>query len=169
MASRVDIEFEVDEVSKTDLDNSSQHNVTHLENNQSNLPKNLFFQLDPNWGRKSLPYSFEKVLPSIGTSGIIITDECPVPSSTDNSTHQHIQQNILLESPMESKAIQCNLCEKIVKSAGGLKIHERSCKSNFLDDKQKLLDEVSEPNNIVTRATEDNTNKISKVPSEEYE
>ena len=82
MASCVDIEFEVDEVSKTDLDNSSQHNVTHLENNQSNLPKNLFFQLDPNCGIKSLPYSFEKVLPSIGTSGIIITDECPVPSST---------------------------------------------------------------------------------------
>ena len=35
--------------------------------------------------------------------------------------------------------------------------------------KNKLLDEVSESNNKVIRATEGNTNKISKAPSEEYE
>ena len=56
----------------------------------------------------------------------------------------------------------CEICRRTENTS-------RSCKSNFLDDKQKLQDEVSEPNNIVTRATEDNTNKISKVPSEEYE
>ena len=32
--------------------------------------------------------------------------------------------------------------------------------------KNKLLDEVSESNNKVIRATEGNTNKISKAPSE---
>ena len=37
------------------------------------------------------------------------------------------------------------------------------------DDKNKLLDEVSDSNDIVTKATEDNTNKISKATSEEYE
>lgn len=35
--------------------------------------------------------------------------------------------------------------------------------------KNKLLDEVSESNNKVIRATEGNTNKISKASSEEYE
>ena len=70
---------------------------------------------------------------------------------------------------MESKIIQCNLCKKIVKSTRGLKIQQRSCKNILLDNKNKLLDEVSKSNKIVTRATEDNTNKISKALSEEYE
>ena len=50
-----------------------------------------------------------------------------------------------------------------------MKIHQRTCKNNFLDDKNKLLDEVSESNNIVTTATENNMNKISIAPFEEYE
>ena len=66
---------------------------------------------------------------------------------------------------MKSETIQCNLCKKIVKSARELKIHQRSCKNNFLDDKNKLLDEVLESNNILSRATEYNTNKISITPS----
>ena len=70
---------------------------------------------------------------------------------------------------MKSKTIQCNLCKKGVKSTRGLKMHQRSCVNNLRDDKNKLLDEVSESNNIVTRVTEDNTNKISKASSEEYE
>ena len=105
-------------------------------------------------------YSFEKVLPSTQFSNITIADECTVPL-TDNSTREHILQNISLDSPMESKTIQCNLCKKVVKSTRGLKIHQRSCINNLRDDKNKLLDEVSESNNIVTRATEGNTNKIS--------
>ena len=62
---------------------------------------------------------------------------------------------------MEGSTIQCNLCKKVIKSSGGLKIHQRSCINNLRDDKNKLLDEVSKSNNIVTRATEGNTNKIS--------
>ena len=50
-----------------------------------------------------------------------------------------------------------------------MKIHQRTCKNNFLDDKNKLLDEVSESNNIVTTATENNMNKISIALFEEYE
>ena len=46
---------------------------------------------------------------------------------------------------------------------------ERSFINNLRDDKNKLLDEVSESNNIVIRITEDNTNKIGKAPSKEYE
>ena len=37
----------------------------------------------------------------------------------------------------------------------------------MLDDKNKLLDEVAESNNIVTRATKKKTNEISKAQSEE--
>ena len=74
-----------------------------------------------------------------------------------------------LKSLMGSTTIQCNLCKKIVKSTTGLKIHQSSCKNNLLDDKNKVLGEVSGSNNIVTRAAEDNTNKISKAPSEESE
>ena len=104
-----DIKFEIDEVSKTDSDKSSHHNVAHTENNQKNLLKNTFFRLDPNWGKnKAVPYSFEKVLSSTQFSNMTITDECSVPL-TDNSTHQHIQLNMSLESPMESKTIQCDL------------------------------------------------------------
>ena len=40
---------------------------------------------------------------------------------TDNSTQEHIQQNIWLKSPMESKTIQRNLCKKVIKSTRGLK------------------------------------------------
>ena len=101
-----------------------------------------------------MPYSFEKVLPSAQTSNITITDECTVPSII-NSTHQHIQQNILLESPMENGTKPCNLCKKTVKSTRGLKIHQRNCKNNLLDNKSKLLDAVLESNNIVTRASEE--------------
>ena len=43
----MDIEFKIDEFSKTDSGDSSHHNVTHSENNQNDLPKNLFFRLDP--------------------------------------------------------------------------------------------------------------------------
>ena len=50
-----------------------------------------------------------------------------------------------------------------------MKIHQRTCKNNFLDDKNKLLDEVSESNNIITTATENNMNKISIALFEEYE
>ena len=49
---------------------------------------------------------------------------------------------------------------------------ENACrveKTISLMAKNKLLDEVSESNNKVIRATEGNTNKISKAPSEEYE
>ena len=99
---------------------------------------------------------------------ITIKDECAAPL-TDNSTHKHIQQNISLGSPRDSKVIQCNLCKKVVKSTRGLKLHQRSCINNLRDDKNKLLDEVSNSNNIAIRATEDNANKISKAPSEEYE
>ena len=60
---------------------------------------------------------------------------------------------------MKGKTIQCNFYKKVVKSTSGLKIHQRSCIKNLRDDKNKLLDEVSEPKNIVTRATEDNTNQ----------
>ena len=88
--------------------------------------------------------------------------------SPDNSSHQHIQHNILSESTMESEIIQCHLCKKIKNSTRGLKIHQKSCKNNLPDGKNKSLDEVSESNNILIRATEGNTNKISKVPLEEY-
>ena len=44
--------------------------------------------------------------------------------------------------------------------------HQSCCENNFLDDINKLLNEVSESNTIVTGASENNTNKISKVPSE---
>ena len=70
---------------------------------------------------------------------------------------------------VEWKTMQCNLCKKAVKSTSGLKIHQGSCKKCFLDDKNKFLDTVSESNNIVTRVTEDSTNKISRAPSEWYE
>ena len=50
-----------------------------------------------------------------------------------------------------------------------MKLHQRSCINDLRDDKNKLLDEVSNSNNIATRAAEDNANKISKAPSEEYE
>ena len=50
MPAYMNIEFKADEVSKKDSDNSSHHNVTHSENNQNNLPKKSFFQIDPNWG-----------------------------------------------------------------------------------------------------------------------
>ena len=43
MAACANIEFEIDEVSKPDSDNSSNHNVKHSENNQDDLPKNSFF------------------------------------------------------------------------------------------------------------------------------
>ena len=113
MAACMDFEFEIDEVSKTDSNNSSYHNVTHSKNNQNDLPTKSFFRLDPNWGkRKALPYSFEKVLPSTQTSNIFITDECAVPS-TVNSTHQHIEQNISLESLMENGTIQVIYARKL--------------------------------------------------------
>ena len=70
---------------------------------------------------------------------------------------------------MDSKAIQCNLYKKVVKSTRDLKLHQRSCINSLHDDKNKLLYEVSNSNNIATRPTEDNTNKASKSPSEEYE
>ena len=57
---------------------------------------------------------------------------------------------------MEGRTIQCNLCKKVIKSSRGLKIHQSSCINNLRDDKNKLLGEVSECNNNVTRATEDN-------------
>ena len=86
MAACANIEFEIDEVSKPDSDNSSNHNVKHSENNQDDLPKNSFFWLHPNWSKKeALPYSFHKLLLSTQTSNITITDECSVPSS-DNET-----------------------------------------------------------------------------------
>lgn len=50
MAACADIEFKVDEVSKKDSNNSSHHKVTYSENNQKNLPKKSFFQLDPTCG-----------------------------------------------------------------------------------------------------------------------
>ena len=59
---------------------------------------------------------------------------------------------------MKSETIQCNLCKKIVKSTRRLKIYQRSCKNNLLDDKNKLLDAVSESNNILIRASENNKN-----------
>ena len=37
MAACGDIEFEIDEVSKPDSNNSSSHNVTHSENDQKDL------------------------------------------------------------------------------------------------------------------------------------
>ena len=99
MAACANIEFEIDKVSKTNSDSSSYHNVTYSKNNQNDLPKNSFFKLDPNWGKKkALPYSFENVLSSTQFSNITFTDECAVPL-TDNSTHEHIQQNLSLESP----------------------------------------------------------------------
>ena len=119
--------------------------------------RNHFFRLGPNWGkRKALRYSFEKVLLSTQTSNFTITDESVVPL-TVNSTHQHIHQNISLESTMGSEKIQCNLCKKIVKSTKGLKIHQKKCRNNLLDDKDKLVDAVSESHNLVTRAIEDTT------------
>ena len=88
MAACADIEFEIDEASKTDSNNSSHYIITHSENNQNNLPKKSFFRLDPNCGkRKALHCSFMKVLPSTKTSNLTITDKCSVPS-TVNSTHQ---------------------------------------------------------------------------------
>ena len=99
MAACANIEFEIDKVSKTNSDSSSYHNVTYSKNNQNDLPKNSFFKLDPNWGKKkALPYSFENVLPSTQFSNITFTDECAVPL-IDNSTREHIQQNVSLESP----------------------------------------------------------------------
>ena len=50
MAACADIEFKVEEVSKNDSNNSSHHKVTYSENNQKNLPKKSFFQLDPTCG-----------------------------------------------------------------------------------------------------------------------
>ena len=44
-------------------------------------------------------------------------------------------------------------------------MHQRGSKTNLLDDKNKLLDEVAESNNIVTRATKKKTNEISKAQS----
>ena len=64
---------------------------------------------------------------------------------------------------MESGIIQCNLCKKIVKSTRGLKINQKSCKNNVLNDKNKLLDAIAGSNNVVTKANEDNTNKISRA------
>ena len=63
---------------------------------------------------------------------------------------------------MYSETTQCNLWKKTVKFTRALNIHQRSCKNNLLNDKNKLLDEVSQSNTIVTGATENNTNKISK-------
>ena len=54
MVACADIEFEVDKVSNTDSNKSSHHNVTHSEDNQTDLTKKSFFQLDPNWGKKKL-------------------------------------------------------------------------------------------------------------------
>ena len=87
----------------------------------------------------------------------------------DNSTYHHIHQNISLEFPKENETIQGNLCKKILKPTRGLKIHERSCKNNLLDDKSKLLDEVLESSTIIIGAAENNTNRSSKVSSEGYE
>ena len=129
MAACADIELEIDEVSKTGSNNSSYRNATHSENNQNDLPTKSLSRLDSSWGkRKALPCSFEKVLPSTQTSNITITDECAVPSIV-NSTHQHIQRYISLESPMVSGTMQCNLYKNVVKSTRGLKIHQRSYKS----------------------------------------
>ena len=69
---------------------------------------------------------------------------------------------------LKSKTIQYNSCKNIVKSTRRLKIHQRGSKTNLLDDKNKLLDEVAESNNIVTRTTKKKTNEISKAQSEEY-
>ena len=71
MAACADIEFEIDKISKTDSDSSSYHNVTHSENNQNDLLKNLFFQLGQNWFKKALPYSFEKVFPCTQFSNMV--------------------------------------------------------------------------------------------------
>ena len=49
MVTCADVEFEIDEVSKTVSNNSSHHNVLHSENNQNYLPKKSFFRLDPKW------------------------------------------------------------------------------------------------------------------------
>ena len=51
MVTCADVEFEIDEVSKTVSNNSSHHNVLHSENNQNYLPKKSFFRLDPKWGQ----------------------------------------------------------------------------------------------------------------------
>ena len=58
---------------------------------------------------------------------------------------------------------------KIYKSNLKSKLHQRSCIKNLRDDKNILLDEISESYNIVTKVTEDNTNKSSKIPPEEFE
>ena len=63
---------------------------------------------------------------------------------------------------MYSETTQCNLWKKTEKLTRALNIHQRSCKNNLLNDKNRLLDEVSQANTIVTEATENNTNKISK-------
>ena len=44
-------------------------------------------------------------------------------------------------------------------------MHQRGSKTNLLDDKNKLLDEVAESNNIVTRATKNKAKEISKAQS----
>ena len=41
-------------------------------------------------------------------------------------------------------------------------MHQRSCKNNLLDDKNKLLDEVLDFNNIIIRVIDDNTMKLAK-------
>ena len=51
MVTCADVEFEIDEVSKTVSNNSSHHNVLHSENNQNYMPKKSFFRLDPKWGQ----------------------------------------------------------------------------------------------------------------------
>ena len=58
MAACADIELEIDEVSDTNSRNSTHHNVTHSENNQNDLPKKPFFQLDPNWVKENFALLF---------------------------------------------------------------------------------------------------------------
>ena len=77
MAACADIKFEIDKISRTDSDSSSYHNVTHSENNQNNLPKNSFFRLDPNWGKRKLCLTLSRKS-STQFSNITIADECAV-------------------------------------------------------------------------------------------
>ena len=75
MAACTDVEFEIDEASKTDSNNSSHQNVMHSENNQNDLTKKSFFQLDPNWSKKSFA-------DEVSESNIIVT------GATENDTNK---------------------------------------------------------------------------------
>ena len=57
MAACADIELEIDEVSNTNSRSSTHHNS---ENNQNDLLKKPFFQLDPNWGKRKLCFTLSR-------------------------------------------------------------------------------------------------------------